>query len=317
MLLLYTGLSPPKYFMNALHDKPPAASAPERSGSHLEDREDVQEAQVVPDEGHIHSLLQKTGMWRASSLDCDYRQGIATGFHQLDEKLAGHGWPSDAITEFLLPRSGIGELRLVMPALAHLSRSESRWQVWVSPPHIPYAPALVQAGVRLDRQLIIQPQSEEDRLWVLSKALESGACSLVMAWPDRMRPEQIRRLQVACRDGQCAGILFRADQYTQTHSPAELRIRLLTDIDRHDIGSRSKPRPDSTHDNKHSNNRIGLQILKRRGGWAPSPFEVRLGDALGGRPDNNAHEAAKNENLSPAPEFDAIGNSPLGAVLPL
>ena len=174
--------------MNVLHDKPPVASAPERSGNHLQD---FQDTQVVPDEDHIHSLLQKTGMWRASSLDCDYRQGIATGFHQLDEKLAGHGWPSDAITEFLLPRSGIGELRLVMPALAHLSRSESRWQVWVSPPHIPYAPALVQAGIRLDRQLIIQPQSEEDRLWVLSKALASGACSLVMAWPDRIRPEQI------------------------------------------------------------------------------------------------------------------------------
>ncbi len=216
---------------------------------------------------HIDSLLQKTGMWRASSLDCDYRQGIPTGFDALDEKLAGKGWPADAITEFLLPRAGIGELRLLMPALSHLSKSESRWQVWVSPPHIPYAPALFQAGIRLDRQLIIHPRSAEDTLWVLSKALASGACSLVMSWAEHIRPEHIRRLQVACRDGQCAGVLFRSDQHTQTHSPAELRIRMQA--------------TDRTHNGTH----ISLHILKRRGGWAPPPFDLRLGDALRGKPD--------------------------------
>lgn len=245
---------------------------------------DTQSTEPVPDtdlpaepDGHLHSLLQQTGMWRASSLDCDYRQGIATGFHQLDEKLAGEGWPSDAITEFLLPRFGIGELRLLMPALSLLSKSQSRWQVWVSPPHIPYAPALVQAGIRLDRQLIVQPQSEEDTLWVLSKALASGACSLVMAWPGRIRPEHVRRLQVACRDGQCAGILFRSDQHIRTPSPAELRVRLHTGTDRarhHAVPNHAPPaRVDSsTH--------IALHILKRRGGWAQAPFELRLGDAL-------------------------------------
>ena len=50
---------------------------------------------------HIDSLLQKTGMWRASSLDCDYRQGIPTGCDALEEKLAGMGWPGAAITDIL------------------------------------------------------------------------------------------------------------------------------------------------------------------------------------------------------------------------
>ncbi|MEM7364229.1 MAG: translesion DNA synthesis-associated protein ImuA [Pseudomonadota bacterium] len=241
---------------------------------------------------HIHSLLQKTGMWRASSLDCDYRQGIPTGFDTLDEKLAGQGWPADAITEFLLPRAGIGELRLLMPALSHLSKSESRWQVWVSPPHIPYAPALVQAGIRLDRQLIIKPRSAEDTLWVLSKALASGACSLVMSWAEHIRPEHIRRLQVACRDGQCAGVLFRSDQHTQTHSPAELRIRLQTTDrargihnPRNTHHTHHTHHTHSTHNSTHNSTHVSLHILKRRGGWAPPPFDVRLGDALRGKSD--------------------------------
>ena len=45
------------------------------------------------------------------------------------------------------PGSGpIGELQLVIPALAALSRE--RWILWLSPPYIPYAPALAASGSR-------------------------------------------------------------------------------------------------------------------------------------------------------------------------
>ena len=60
--------------------------------------------------------------------------------------MPGGGWPTGARTEILSGRAGIGELQLVLPALAALSWAGKR-VVWLAPPHLPYAPALA-AGQR-------------------------------------------------------------------------------------------------------------------------------------------------------------------------
>ena len=44
--------------------------------------------------------------------------------------------------ELLSEDYGIGELRLLSPALATLSSTDDRCIAWVNPPHLPYAPAL-------------------------------------------------------------------------------------------------------------------------------------------------------------------------------
>ena len=64
----------------------------------------------------------------------------------LDGQLPGGGWPDSGLVELLPNESGIGELRLLMPALAKLSR-EARWIAWIAPPYLPYAPALASAGI--------------------------------------------------------------------------------------------------------------------------------------------------------------------------
>ncbi|MCP4040894.1 MAG: translesion DNA synthesis-associated protein ImuA, partial [Gammaproteobacteria bacterium] len=122
---------------------------------------------------------------------------------------------------------GIGELRLIMPALARLS-SEGRWIVWVTPPYIPYAPALQQEGMDLSRVLVVRADTGADALWTGEQALRSGACGAVLLWPGRvgLGGRELRRLQLAAEEGGCWGVLFRDPEAARQYSPAVLRLGL-------------------------------------------------------------------------------------------
>ena len=84
-------------------------------------------------------------VWRGNEA-CSARPTLTTGFAPLDRYLPGGGWPVGALIEVFVDRYGIGELRLLIPALRALTgdqtTSAKKWLVWISPPFVPYAPAL-------------------------------------------------------------------------------------------------------------------------------------------------------------------------------
>ena len=125
---------------------------------------------------------------------------MATGHAALDALLPGGGWPRGALVELMLQEEGIGELSLVLPALAALSREE-RWIALIAPPHIPYAPALAAAGLELSRLLVVRTANTADTLWAMEEALRSGACAAVLAWPAAISERAQRRLQLAAEEG--------------------------------------------------------------------------------------------------------------------
>ena len=98
------------------------------------------------------------GLWRARELPRHQVAdvGISTGFPALDDVLADGGWPPAGLVELLSEDYGIGELRLLSPALATLSSVDDRCIAWVNPPHVPYAPALQAAGIDPARVLLDQ-----------------------------------------------------------------------------------------------------------------------------------------------------------------
>lgn len=149
---------------------------------------------------------------------------LPTGHGALDDALPGGGWPIGALTELVVPRWGIGELRLLLPALSELSRAR-RWLVWIAPPHVPYAPALLQAGVDLRYALLIEARNApRDLLWSMEKLLRNPETGMVMAWPQAARTGDLRRLQLAAETGQTLGMLFH--QRPIERSPAALRLQL-------------------------------------------------------------------------------------------
>src|SRR5512140_2129335 len=175
-------------------------------------------------------VLQHPGIWRGDQLAQAGVDALPTGFPELDEQLPGGGWPRGALTEILLDREGIGELRLLPPALARASElvhgEGGGWITWVAPPHVPYAPALSVAGVKLKHLLVAQPKTEADAWWTAEQALRSGSCSAVLSWLKTPDERRMRRLQLGAESGRTFGVLFRSASAAQERSPAALRLRL-------------------------------------------------------------------------------------------
>jgi hypothetical protein len=169
-------------------------------------------------------LLEHPAIWRGRSVAPT--QSLATGFAALDERLPGGGWPRNTLIEILVTRFGVGELYLLLPALARLTRgSTPRWCAWISPPLEPYAPALAAHGVALSHVLIVRAGTDP-ALWAFEQALRSGACDAAMAWLRRPRVQTIRRLQLAAERGRALGVLFRPFSAARESSYASLRMAI-------------------------------------------------------------------------------------------
>jgi cell division inhibitor SulA/protein ImuA len=149
-----------------------------------------------------------------------------SGWTELDAVLPGGGWQSGTIVELMPAAVGIGELSLLLPALARITKAE-RHVTLIAPPYIPFATALSQHGVRLERLLVIQAQQAEDILWATEQSLRCRSFGAVVAWPAaKIRDREIRRLQLAAEAGGCTGFLYRSVDADREASPAALRLKL-------------------------------------------------------------------------------------------
>ena len=178
-------------------------------------------------------LLEHPAIWRGRS--AAPVESLPTGFGALDPCLPGGGWPRTGLIEILVSRFGIGELYLLFPMLAALTRRPlARWCVWIAPPLEPYAPALAAHGANLERMLVVRVpagDSHTDRsvapeaLWAFEQTLSSGAGDIALAWAARNpSPRAIRRLQLAAERGRTLGVLFRPRRASRESSAAVLRL---------------------------------------------------------------------------------------------
>lgn len=186
------------------------------------------------DASSLDELLANPRLWRGRD-QAHVVPGLATGYGELDRHLPGGGWPPQALTEILIERYGIGELKLLMPALARLSaedveaHAEPGWIAWVAPPFQPYPPALQQWNIDLSRVLIVRPRNEDEMLWSAEQALTSGTCAAVLLWPQKLDDQASRRLQLAAERGHSWAIAFRPLAARSEPSAAALRLELRSD----------------------------------------------------------------------------------------
>ena len=175
----------------------------------------------------LSRLLEHPAIWRGRS--AARIRTLPTGFPALDESLPGGGWPRAGLIEILPACFGVGELPLLLPALAAVTRRpQARWCAWVAPPLQPFAPALAQYGVGLERVLVVQTRRKDtggkSALWAFEQTLRSGACDIVLGWLRNALPRQIRRLHLAAERGATLGVLFRPPEAARNSSPAALRV---------------------------------------------------------------------------------------------
>jgi len=200
----------------------------------------------------VSELLQGNPLlWRGCRLPGTSAASRPSGHAALDAVLPGGGWPLGALTELIVPHWGIGELRLLLPAMAGFTRSR-RWLVWIDPPLLPYAPALVQGGIDLDFCLLLGgPLRAADRSWAMEKLLPQRATGLVLAWPERMGMAESRRLQLAAQAGDGMAVLLL--RQPPAASVATLRLGL-------------RPREGG----------LEVSLLKARGSWCRDTLSLDL-----------------------------------------
>jgi len=220
---------------------------------------------ALPEPECLHPAL-----WRAHQLGREQQQpAVASGFAELDAELPGGGWPARALTELLLPHPGVGELRLLAPALAAV-QGGGRSVLLFEPPARPQAGTLAALGLDLGHLLLVQgraaaggaaaaPLPAADLLWALEQALKCGHAGALLAWlPPRLPPEALRRLQLAAQAHDGPAFVLRAQAALARPSAAPLRLRLAA------------AGPDE----------LALHLVKRRGPPLAQPLRLALPPAL-------------------------------------
>jgi protein ImuA len=221
------------------------------------------------------------GLWRAHQFDAPRKGVTATGFTALDTELPGGGWPHRVLTELLLPHPGLGELRLLVPALSRISgagdasASIGRSVMLFDPPASLCGWALAQLGVHAQQLLVVYGREgprgaatlrrmlpSADLLWALEQALKSGHVGAVLAWlPQRLKADALRRLQLAAQAHDGPAFLFRDVDARIKPSAAPLRLLLQgAGIDR-----------------------LSVRVIKRRGPPLAHPLELSLPRVLSER----------------------------------
>ena len=191
-------------------------------------------------------LLERPDIHRGDAFAVAPAPTLASGFSALDAELPGGGWPRGALTELLAEHEGIGELGLLLPALAALTAA-GQTVVLVAPPYCAHAPAWAAAGIRLDCLRLVFPRRPRDALWAGVEALRCGGVAASLLWLDtlfrgQLPANSLRRLQVAAGEGGGAGFCFRPLPLAGAASPAPLRLQLQPE-----------------------GKRLRVQLLKRRG----------------------------------------------------
>jgi len=205
----------------------------------------------------LPDITGQAAVWRADELARNVGATRPTGHAALDAVLPGGGWPVGALVEVLQPQAGQGEWRLLLPALGVGTppAPSGGALVLVNPPHRPFVPALAAQGLDASRLLVLQgPMLARDaaaRVWACEQALRGAGVSAVLAWLPQVRPEQLRRLQMAAQNFQQLLFVMRPLAAQQEASPAVLRLLL-------------EPGEDA--------DALTLRLLKRRGPPLTTPL---------------------------------------------
>jgi len=201
-------------------------------------------------------------LWLGHQLGRTGSDAVATGFARLDAELPGGGWPRRALAELLLPHAGVGEIRLLAPALVAAQRA-GRLVMFFDPPAALAAAALAGLGLDVEELLIVETRARvvpgSDSLWALEQALKSGHVGAVVAWlPPRLRVDRLRRLQLAAHHHDGAAFVMREAAVAGRPTASPLRLGLQAG----------------------GADRLQVRVLKRRGPPLEAPLSLELPTVL-------------------------------------
>lgn len=175
----------------------------------------------------ITQLLNDHQIWSGSQKKHSDIHTLSTGHAALDHYLSGDGWPLGALIECRAENTGMGELQLFLPVMQRLCLHHEKAMFWVNPPHLPYPPAMVNAGLEPKHFYVVRSADREDYLWTLDQLLRCPAVGLVMGWSNTLGGTAARRLQLAAEGARNLALIMTRESIGT--SPAPLRLSLAPD----------------------------------------------------------------------------------------
>ncbi len=170
-------------------------------------------------------------LWRASQLARGRTRCVDTGHPALSNQLPGGGWPVGTLVDLLVQQPGVGELRLLAPALKEVA---CRNVVMLTPPHVPQALSLAALGIPPSSAIWLRAERTADALWAAEQVLRSGSCGALLFWPgltsassarqQPVRADSLRRLHLAAQQGETLFFNMRPLGSETDASPAPLRL---------------------------------------------------------------------------------------------
>jgi len=182
---------------------------------------------AVPSPESLHPSL-----WRADQLARATTRCVDTGHATLSAQLPGGGWPMGTLVDLHVQQPGIGEMRMLAPALRQVADQRV---VLLQPPHPPQALALAALGLSPSSVIWLRSERTADAMWAAEQVLRSASCGALLFWPDQAgaggrqrtaRPEQLRRLHLGAQAGETLFFMMRPLAAAQDASPAPLRLSL-------------------------------------------------------------------------------------------
>ncbi len=192
-------------------------------------------------------------IWQGSQQRC-YMLSMTSHYPVLDQALKIGGWPLNRLTELLLKQAHIGEIQLLLPAIAEAMQNGG-WLFLINPPFVPYAPAWIKFGIAIERIRVVQSTQEGELAWACEQVMGNSAVACCLYWPvrDRLSNKVLKRLQLATAKGSQLNFIFRTQQAMSQSSPASLR--LLIDL------------VDPSHLMNVKKRHLKIDIIKQPQGW--------------------------------------------------
>lgn len=162
-------------------------------------------------------------LWRASQLARGYGRVVDEGYAALSAELPGGGWPQDGLIDLLVPAPGVGEMRLLQPALISM---RARPIALVKAPHTANGLGWAHIGVSPARLLQLKTSTISDTLWCAEQIVRADCFGAVMVWLNHVQAASLRQLHLAAQTSQTLFVTVRPDATTRDASPATLRLSI-------------------------------------------------------------------------------------------
>ena len=117
------------------------------------------------------------------------------------------------VTEIIMQDDDLHNIPMLLPLLAQLSKDD-RWFIWVAPPVMLPKALLMEAGIDLNKVILLNPNDKHSTYNLACQALSTGTSHAVISWPGYLTDDEFCGLENAAKTGDSHGIVIRRRQHS-------------------------------------------------------------------------------------------------------